>query len=143
MDDIVIESYNQDEIYNLKIYLESQFKLKDLGKLRYFMGLEIARNMAGITLCERKFALDLVEEFGLLGTKPAETPILPNNKLSQKDGNNREDSTVYRQLIGKLIYLTLTRPNLSYAVQVLMQCRFCHNSWPSQAKVILRLHSKY
>lgn len=121
VDDIAIGSCNQDEIHNSKVYLESQFKLKDLGKLRYFLGLEIARNTTGITVCQRKFSLDLVEKFGLLGTKPTETPISSNHKLSQEDVDSMEDPTTYGQLVGKLIYLTLTRPDLSYAVQVLSQ----------------------
>lgn len=81
----------------------------------------MVRNTTRITVCQRMFALDLVEEFGLIGAKPAETPISPNHKSSQEDVDNMEDPTSCGQHVGKLIYLTLTRPDLSYAIIVLSQ----------------------
>ncbi|EOX95197.1 F5K24.2-like protein [Theobroma cacao] len=105
---------------DVKTYLSSQYKLKDLGNVKYFLGLEVARSNEGIVLCQRKYALNLLEEFGLLGAKPVTTPIDYNHKLKKKVNGDREvDTTKYRQLIGKLLYLTFTRPNISFAVQTL------------------------
>ncbi|XP_021897967.1 putative invertase inhibitor [Carica papaya] len=95
--------------------------MKDLGTLRYFLELEIARNDTGITLCQRKYALDLLTETGYLGCKPSSTPMEPNLKISKDDGEPLCDITSYRRLIEKLLYLTVTRPYICYSVNRLSQ----------------------
>lgn len=92
--------------------------MKDLGKPKYFLGIKIARSHKGILLCQRKYALDLTEEHGLLGAKLASTPIDYNHKISNAENFDLlENSLIYRQLVEKLQYLTFTRPNIVYAVQ--------------------------
>ncbi|WRX29369.1 Reverse transcriptase [Theobroma cacao] len=117
VDDILIASSSIQAENDVKGYLSSEFKLKDLGKVKYFLGLEIARSPEGISICQRKYALYLLEEHGLLGTKPASTPIDYNHKLvKSSDEDKLIDATSYRQLIGKLLYLTFSRPDITYAV---------------------------
>lgn len=101
--------------------MQNKFKLKDLGDLKYFLGLEISRNKAGISVCQRKYALTLLEDTGFLGAKPCNTPMDPSIKLNEKDGEPLQDVTEYRRLIGRLLYLTLTRPDLAYSVNKLSQ----------------------
>ncbi|WRX09333.1 Reverse transcriptase [Theobroma cacao] len=120
VDDILLGSTSVQALNDVKTYLSSQYKLKDLGNVKYFLGLEVARSNEGIVLCQRKYALNLLEKFGLLGAKPVTTPIDYNHKLKKKVNGDREvDTTKYRQLIGKLLYLTFTRPDISFAVQTL------------------------
>lgn len=95
--------------------------MKDLGKLKYFLDIEVARSKEGIFLSQRKYALDIVAETGLLGSKPATIPIEPNYKLALVDGPSLPKPESYRQLVGRLIYLTFTRPELSYVVHILTQ----------------------
>ncbi|KAL5560658.1 hypothetical protein UlMin_036869 [Ulmus minor] len=109
-------STDPQAIVQLKADLSKAFKLKDLGTLKYFLGLEIARAAAGICVSQRKYVLDLLSEFGYLGCKPASTPMEVNARLSIEDDNDLPDVSMYRRLIGKLLYLTLTRPDISYAV---------------------------
>ncbi|KAJ3684366.1 hypothetical protein LUZ61_013530 [Rhynchospora tenuis] len=121
VDDLVIAGNNSDAIVRFKQYLSSTFHMKDLGALKYFLGIEIARNSTGLYLCQRKYTLDIVAECGLLGGKPVAFPIEQNHNLSTASGKLMKDPERYRRLVGRLIYLTITRPDLCYSVHILAQ----------------------
>jgi hypothetical protein len=121
VDDIVIASNNASAISVLTNFLNSAFKLKDLGPLRFFLGLEIARSSKGISVSQRKYTLEILEDTGTLAAKPASVPMEPNTKLSREEGDLLTDPTSYRRLVGRLVYLTITRPDISYSVQLLSQ----------------------
>ncbi|XP_019087412.1 PREDICTED: uncharacterized protein LOC109127282 [Camelina sativa] len=95
--------------------------MKDLGHAKYFLGLEIARSPEGFYLCQRKYAIDIVTEAGLLGCKPAGSPIDQNHGLALPDGPVLSNPVAYRRLVGRLVYLASTRPDLSYVIHVLSQ----------------------
>ena len=97
-----------EEIKSVKLFLDQQFKIKDLGQLRFFLGLEIASSSSGIFLNQRKYTLELLEDTGFLGSKPASVPLDPHTKLSATDGVPFDDPSGYRRLIGRLLYLTHT-----------------------------------
>ncbi|KAG7599135.1 GAG-pre-integrase domain [Arabidopsis suecica] len=121
VDDIIIASNNDSEVDILKTQLKSYFKLRDLGPLKYFLGLEIARSSEGIHICQRKYALDLLDETGLLGCKPSSIPMDPHVKFSKDTGGDLVDAESYRRLIGRLMYLQITRPDITFAVNKLSQ----------------------
>ena len=81
VDDIIIASNNDAAVSELKQALSKRFKMRDLGPLKYFLGLEVARTTAGISVCQRKYALELLSETGYLGCKPTSIPMEPNLKL--------------------------------------------------------------
>ncbi|KAG8487084.1 hypothetical protein CXB51_020649 [Gossypium anomalum] len=98
VDDIVLTGDNSIEIERLKEFLSLEFQLKDLGYLRYFLGMEIARSKEGISISQRKYVLDLLSEVGLLGCKLAETPMEPNLKLgTNKDGEEVDRGRYQRE----------------------------------------------
>lgn len=99
--------------------------MKDLGNLKYFLGIEVACGLEVIFLCQSKFSLDIVSEAGLLGAKPASFPMGQNHRLALVKGEVMDDPEQYRQLVGRQIYLTITRPELSYCVHVLTQFMQC------------------
>lgn len=93
--------------------LSSCFKLRDLGEAKYFMGLEIARSSQGISVCQRKYVLELLEVTGFLGSKPSSTRLDPSLMLTKDVGIRLTDPTSYRKIVGKLMCLHTTRPNIS------------------------------
>lgn len=127
--------------------LQLHFKIKDLREMKYFLGLEIARSKQGILVCQRKFALDLIADVGLTGSKPANTPLEQNQRLTsiEFDHNSKitsrdellTDPRSYQKLVGKLLYLTMTRPDISFAVQNLSQ--FMHNPKKPYMEAALRV----
>uniref|UniRef100_A0A2N9J5N3 Integrase catalytic domain-containing protein n=1 Tax=Fagus sylvatica TaxID=28930 RepID=A0A2N9J5N3_FAGSY len=121
VDDIVITGSDKEGIQILINHLSSSFLTKYLGKLRYFLGIEVARSKAGISLSQRKYTLDILQDTGYLGSKPVTTPMESNLKLMPDEGEFIDDPDTYRRLVGKLIYLTITRPDISYAVSVVSQ----------------------
>ncbi|KAJ4787232.1 Retroelement pol polyprotein-like [Rhynchospora pubera] len=121
VDDLVIAGNNSEALKGFKQYLSSTFHMKDLGALKYFLGIEITRGPEGLFLCQRKYTLDILAESGLLGAKPAAFPIEQNHQLLNAIGPPMDDPERYRRIVGRLIYLTITRPELCYSVHVLAQ----------------------
>ena len=121
MDDIVIMGNDQDGIQRLKQHFFSHFQTKDIGKLKYFLGIEIAQSKFGVVMNQRKYALKILEETGMLDCKPVDTPMDLNVKLLPRQGEPLRDPRRYRQLVGKLNHLTITRPNISFPMSVVSQ----------------------
>ncbi|KAL5706521.1 Beta-galactosidase 8 [Ranunculus cassubicifolius] len=121
VDDIIVTGDNTAEILKMKELLAKEFEIKDLGRLRYFLGIEVARSGDYIFISQRKYALDLLRDTGMLGARPANTPVEQNHKLDSQSGDLLTDASVFQRLVGRLIYLTLTRPDIAYAVSVISQ----------------------
>ena len=121
MDDIVITGNDPTCVATLKLVLDAKFGIKDLGSLEFSLGLEIARSKKGVSLNQTKFALDILKETSIMGCKPAKSPMEQQLKLSKDSGELLLDSSKYRRLIGKLMYLTLSRLDITYAVNRLSQ----------------------
>ncbi|KAH9697023.1 hypothetical protein KPL71_023424 [Citrus sinensis] len=127
VDDIIVSGNNSEAIRVFKMYLSDCFYMKDLGPLKYFLGIEVARNPIGIFLSQRKYVLDIISEDGLLGAKPAPFPLEPNHQLALAEGPYFSDPAKYQRLVGRLIYLSAARPKLSYSVHLLSQ--FMQQPW--------------
>ncbi|RVW77211.1 Retrovirus-related Pol polyprotein from transposon RE1 [Vitis vinifera] len=110
----MLRSSDQDGIQKLKQHLFTHFQTKDLGETQVFLGIEIAQSSSGVVLSQRKYALDILEETGMLDCKPVDTPMDPNVKLVPGQGEPLGDPGRYRRLVGKLNYLTITRPDISF-----------------------------
>nr|GEU57277.1 retrovirus-related Pol polyprotein from transposon TNT 1-94 [Tanacetum cinerariifolium] len=137
VDDILIAGNDKSLIESLKTSLDAKFSIKDLGPIHYYLGIEFLRNTDRLALTQRKYALDLVTYAGLLDVKPSVTPLDPNKKLIPNNGNLLPDPSFYRALVGKLLYLTITRPNLSFAAQALSQ--FLQQPRTTHMKALLKV----
>ncbi|GKD82282.1 ribonuclease H-like domain-containing protein [Tanacetum coccineum] len=131
---------NVSKIETFKVYLKFKFLINDLGKLKYFVGIEVVDTNKGIFLNQRKYVFDLLSEYGMLACKPAKTPLMSklviSNEASDKD-SLLENITDYQKLMGKLIYLTNTRPDISYVVHCLSQ--FMHSPLTSHLKIAFKI----
>ncbi|GJY10247.1 ribonuclease H-like domain-containing protein [Tanacetum coccineum] len=140
VDDIIITGNNSTEIENFKKFLKTKFEIKDLGKLKYFLGIEVLETEQGLCLSQRKYSLDLLSDFGLLACKPSATPLEQNLSITNEPTDIDkvlDNITEYQKLIGKLIYLTHTRPDISYFVHCLSQ--FMHKPLRSHLRIALRV----
>ncbi len=106
------------DISNLKKLLKQKFEMKDLGKLRYFLSIEVIQSLKGIWLLQKQYALNKLSKYGMTSCKPISIPLEQNVKLNADEGNLVQDTTMCRRIVGSLIYMTITRPDLSYAVGV-------------------------
>ena len=121
VDDMILTGDDEEEINQLKKNLFTEFEMKNLGHLKYFLGIEVMRSKKGIFISQRKYILDLLAETGMLDCKPAETPMMQNHGLRLTEGAELTHQTRYQRLVGKLIYLSHTRPDIAYAVGVVSQ----------------------
>ncbi|GKE35556.1 ribonuclease H-like domain-containing protein [Tanacetum coccineum] len=140
VDDIIIIGNSLAEIKKVKQFLKTKFMIKDLGKLKYFLGIEVLDTPKGICLNQRKYCLKLIDEFRLLAGKPSNLPMQPNISLTSEPSDTDpllDNVTEYQKLIAKLIYLTTTRPDIAYTVSCLSQ--FMHNPFKSHLKTTLKV----
>jgi len=106
-----------DGIIQLKQLCQNSFHMKDLGALTYFLGLEVFSSPHGIILCQKKYTKDLIALARLTDDKVADTPMEINVKYKHDDSDPIPDPTMYLHLVGILIYLTMTCPDVLYAVK--------------------------
>ena len=121
VDDMIITGNDSAEIMRLQELLSREFEMKNLGGLKYFLGIEVARSKEGIYLSQRKYVLDLLTEVGMLDCKPADTPMVQNCKLGEYPDQTPTNKEKYQRLVGRLIYLSHTRPDIAHAVSVVSQ----------------------
>ncbi|KAM1095689.1 hypothetical protein ACFX2B_010399 [Malus domestica] len=125
-----------DELEALKRSLHQQFAIKDLGSLKYFLGIEMATSSKGLFLNQRKYVLDLLDEAHMVNCKPARTPLASKLQLDAP-GNFLSNPNVYQRMVGKLIYLTITRPDIAYSVSLISQ--FMHSPTLVHWEIVKRI----
>ncbi|CAL2238905.1 unnamed protein product [Prunus armeniaca] len=125
VDDIVYTGSSSQMIEEFRRDMMEHYEMTDLGVLHHFLGMGLIQSKQNIFLHKRKYGQKLVEKFGLKDCKIVATPLAMNERLSKNDGSEAADEGEYRQIVGSLLYLTATRPDIMFAASLL--ARFMHN----------------
>ncbi|KAL0435806.1 UNVERIFIED_CONTAM: Retrovirus-related Pol polyprotein from transposon RE1 [Sesamum radiatum] len=138
VDDILVTGPSLTDIQFVKDHLHQLFTIKDIGVVRYFLGLEIARGSSGIYVAQTKYIMDIVKDSGLLEAKAVSTPLPMGLKLTADCGALLINPDSYRRLIGRLLYLAFTRPDISHSVQQLSQflTHPCEAHWKAALHIV-------
>ncbi|XP_021849191.1 uncharacterized mitochondrial protein AtMg00810-like [Spinacia oleracea] len=138
VDDIIVTGNSAPLITKFISLLSTEFAMKDLGDLHYFLGVQAIRTSKCLFLCQKKYVHDLLLKFHLHTAKPVRTPLPSRTTLSITDGDLLSDPTEYRSMVGALQYLTMTRPDITYAVHLVSQ--FMHAPRTSHLLVVKRIY---
>ncbi|KAI5313376.1 hypothetical protein L3X38_042550 [Prunus dulcis] len=126
VDDIILTGSNADLVQSVVDNLSSVFEMKDMGRLAYFLGLQIAYPASrGLFVSQTKYAKDLLHKAGMQSCRACSTPCKPHNQILTDCGEQLSDPTMFRSVVGALQYLTFTRPDLAYAVNTV--CQYMNN----------------
>jgi len=139
VDDIILTASTPSLLHDVINKLRQTFAIKDLGALHFFLGVQVRRDDDGFLLNQAQYTKDILERAGMANYKPASTPVEAKPKLSAADGKPAEDGSFYRSITGVLQYLTLTRPDIAYAVnQACLHMQAPHDVHWNLVKRILR-----
>jgi transposase InsO family protein len=125
VDDILVTGNNATLIDEFKLEMMKEFEMTDLGLMTYFLGMEIKQSKDEIFICQKKYAKEILKKFKLEECREMSTPMNSKEKLCKEDGTEKIDQAYFRSLIGCLMYLTATRPDILNAVSILSRFMHC------------------
>jgi histone deacetylase 1/2 len=139
VDDIIVASSSQEAVDALLWDLEKDFAIKDLGDLHYFLGIQVERKDGELLMKQERYAREILKRVNMQLCKSVKMPLCTTEKLSITNGTRLgvEDSKRYRSIVGALQYLTLTRPDLSFAVNKV--CQFLHSPTTTHWEAVKRI----
>lgn len=137
VDDLLILGNCKKLIEEFKTDMKNTFEMNDLGLLTYFLGLEIYQTSAGIMVSQKKFALDVLLEFSMDKCKAVKTPLVVGQKFQREDGSSNVDGSIFRSIIGSLLYLSASRQDIMFAVSLMS--RFMQNPSEIHMKAVKRI----
>ncbi|CAL2259665.1 unnamed protein product [Prunus armeniaca] len=121
VDDLIFTGNDESMFVEFKRSMMLEFDMTDLGKIRYFLGIEVMQRTDGIFISQKKYALEVLEKFGMNKSNPVLNPIVPGCKLLRDEDGVKVDSTIYKQIVGSLMYLTATRPYMMFVVSLIIR----------------------
>lgn len=118
VDDLIYMGNNTGMLEEFKETMKKEFAMTDLGVMKYFLGVEVVQDEAGIFICQKKYAEEILTKFGMETCNSVRNPIVPGQKLTKEEVGDAVNSTQFKQLVGSLRYLTATRPDLMFSVNL-------------------------
>lgn len=137
VDDIILTASSTSLLHRVITQLCREFAVKNLGVLRFFLGVQVRRDASGFALSQEQYTEDILERAGMANCKPASTPVDVKPKLSADEGEPVTDGAFYRSITGALQYLTLTRPDIAYAVN--QACLHMHSPRAAHWNLVKRI----
>lgn len=119
VDDVLLTGSNVELMENFKVEMKNHFEMSDLGLMTHFLGIEVLQSRQGIFTCQENYIKKVLEKFGMENRKKVETPLAADMKIMKEDVAEKINPTTYRSLIGCLLYITATRPDILFATSVL------------------------
>jgi len=119
VDDLIYTGDDEEMISSFKYSMIQVFEMTDLGKMKFFLGIEVSQQGDGIFIYQKKYALEILKQFGMIESREVNSPIVPGSKLSKDADGVAVNESFYKQIIGSLMYLTSTRPDLVYNVSLI------------------------
>ena len=119
VDDLIFTGNDEIMLKQFKKSMKIEFDMTDLGRMKYFLGIEVLQKADGIFITQRKYAQEILERFNMDQCNSVHNPVVPGFKLTKDEGGVEVDSTVYKQMVGSLMYLTATRPDLMFIVSLI------------------------
>ncbi|PNX55109.1 copia-type polyprotein [Trifolium pratense] len=116
VDDLIVTGNNQALINTFKQSMMNKFAMSDLGKMKYFLGVEVCQTDDGIFIHQMKYAYEILTKFGMENCNAVSSPIVPGCKLVKNETGKASDEKRYKQIVGSLMYLLATRPDLAFSV---------------------------
>ena len=116
VDDIIFGSTNPSFCEEFGEMMSREFEMSMIGELSFFLGLQIKQLKEGTFVCQSKYVKDILKKFGMEDAKPIKTPMATNGHLDLDEGGNPVDQKLYRSMIGSLLYLTASRPDIMFSV---------------------------
>lgn len=118
VDDLIYTSDSEMMLESFKTSMKREFAMTDLGRMKYFLGVEVIQDEEGIFISQKKYARDMLKKFGMEVCNAVRNPIVTGNKLTRRGAGAMVNPTAFKQLVGSLRYLTATRPDLIYSVNL-------------------------
>ncbi|XP_017187807.1 uncharacterized mitochondrial protein AtMg00810-like [Malus domestica] len=137
VDDIIVTRSTPTIIQEVICALATEFDIKDLGPLHYFLGIQITQAAERLFLSQHRYINDLLTKTEMHQSKPCATPCLPHNRLLKDDGTPFDNLALYRSIVGALQYLTFTRPDITFFVHQV--CQFMHCPMESHYLAVKRI----
>lgn len=117
VDDLLFTGNNDELLEEFKCSRKREFDMTDLRRMRYFLGIEVIQKPEeGIFICQRKYAAEIIDRFGMQHYNPVCNPIVPGQRIGRDEAGEKIDSTLYKQMVGSLMYLTASRHDLIFVV---------------------------
>ncbi|XP_019091415.1 PREDICTED: uncharacterized protein LOC109128812 [Camelina sativa] len=118
VDDLIYTGNSTVMLEEFKVSMMSEFSMTDLGKMKYFLGVEVVQDEKGIFISQKKYAEETLRKYGMEECNAVKNPMVPGNKLSREGAGEEVNPTTFKQLVRSLRYLTATRPDLIYSVNL-------------------------
>jgi hypothetical protein len=119
VDDLIFTGNDAAMFKDFKQSMMNEFEMTDLGKMKYFLGIEVLQRPDGVFIGQRKYAQEVLDRFKMDQCNPVKNPVVPGHKLNKDEDGVRIDSTLYKQIVGSLMYLTATRPDITFVVSLI------------------------